>query len=267
MLPEERARQRIDKQLNNAGWNLVARDEYMPNETSAVKEALMKGKTESDYLLFVDNKAIAVLEAKRKENGLGAEVAEQAEGYAVHPQSWYGLWFDNLIPLVYMANGNKIMYRNMLEEDSEYMEISEMHSPKKMLRIIGKESEYGALPYLQKKGLRDCQYNAETKLEIELKNGKKRNLAILATGSGKTYLACLASYRFLNYTSVKRVLFLVDRNNLARQTESEFSLFDMTEDNQPLANKYQIKRLRKESDIDAEIVISTIQKLFSVLTG
>ena len=267
MLPEERARQRIDKQLNNAGWNIVARDEYMPNETSAVKEALMKGNTESDYLLFVDNKAIAVLEAKRKENGLGAEVAEQAEGYAVHPQSWYGLWFDNLIPLVYMANGNKIMYRNMLEEDSEYKEISEMHSPKKMLRIIGKESEYGALPYLQKKGLRDCQYNAETKLEIELKNGKKKNLAILATGSGKTYLACLASYRFLNYTSVKRVLFLVDRNNLARQTESEFSLFDMTEDNQPLANKYQIKRLRKESDIDAEIVISTIQKLFSVLTG
>ena len=170
MLPEERARQRIDKQLNNAGWNIVARDEYMPNETSAVKEALMKGNTESDYLLFVDNKAIAVLEAKRKENGLGAEVAEQAEGYAVHPQSWYGLWFDNLIPLVYMANGNKIMYRNMLEEDSEYKEISEMHSPKKMLRIIGKESEYGALPYLQKKGLRDCQYNAETKLEIELKN-------------------------------------------------------------------------------------------------
>lgn len=42
MLPEERERQRIDKQLNNAGWNIVARDEYMPNDTSAVKEALMQ---------------------------------------------------------------------------------------------------------------------------------------------------------------------------------------------------------------------------------
>ena len=52
---------------------------------------------------------------------------------------------------------------------------------------------------------------------------------ILATGSGKTYLACLASYRLLNYTSTKRILFLVDRNNLARQTETEFSLFDRTE--------------------------------------
>lgn len=268
MLPEEKARVKIDKQLKAAGWNIVSRDEYIPMSTSAVKEALMQGNTESDYLLFIDNKAIAVLEAKREDNNLGDEVADQAEGYATHPQSWYGLWFDKLIPLVYMANGKKIVYKNMLKDpDGEYVELSEMHSPKKMLQIIGKTSEYGALPYLQKKGLRDCQYNAEMKLEAALKNGEKKNLAVLATGSGKTYLACLASYRLLNYTSTKRVLFLVDRNNLARQTESEFSLFDRTEHQQPMSNLYQIKRLKKESDIDADIVISTIQKLFAVLTG
>ena len=65
--------------------------------------------------------------------------------------------------------------------------------------------------------------------ENAIKNGKKKSLAVLATGSGKTYLACLASYRLLNYTPVRRILFLVDRNNLARQTESEFSQFDRTE--------------------------------------
>lgn len=267
MLPEEKARVKIDKQLNNAGWNIVPRDEYVPFDTTAVKEALMQGNTESDYLLFIDNKAIAVLEAKREENNLGAEVAEQAEGYATHPQNWYGLWFDGLIPLVYMANGNKIYFKNLLKGDTDYEEISDMHSPKKMLKMIGAESKYGALPYLQKKGLRDCQYDAETRLEIALKNGEKKNLAVLATGAGKTYLACLASYRLLNYTATKRVLFLVDRNNLARQTESEFSLFDMTENNQPMSSLYQIKRLKREQDIDAEIVISTIQKLFAVLTG
>jgi type I restriction enzyme R subunit len=268
MLPEEQARVKIDKQLNNAGWDIVPRDEYIPMSTVAVKEALMKGNTESDYLLFIDNKAVAVLEAKREENNLGDDVAVQAEGYATHPQNWYGLWFDKLIPLVYMANGKKIVYKNMLTDpEGEYVELSEMHSPKKMLQLIGKTSEYGALPYLQKKGLRDCQYNAEKNLELALKSGKKKNLAILATGSGKTYLACLASYRLLNYTATKRVLFLVDRNNLARQTESEFSLFDRTERQQPMSNLYQIKRLKKESDIDADIVISTIQKLFAVLTG
>ena len=268
MTPEEKARVKIDKQLNNAGWDIVSRDEYIPMSTTAVKEALMQGNTESDYLLYIDNKAIAVIEAKREENDLGEDVANQVEGYATHPQGWNGLWFDKLIPLVYMANGKKIVYKNMLtDQDGEYTEISEMHSPKKMLQIIGKTSEYGALPYLQKKGLRDCQYNAEMNLEAALKNGEKKNLAVLATGSGKTYLACLASYRLLNYTSTKRVLFLVDRNNLARQTESEFSLFDRTEHQQPMSNLYLIKRLKRESDIDADIVISTIQKLFAVLTG
>ena len=106
--------------------------------------------------------------------------------------------------------------RYMLVPDSEYEELSAMHSPKKMLQMIGQVSEYGALPRIEKKGLRDCQYNAEVALEASLKEGKKKALAILATGSGKTYLACLASYRMLNYTPVKRVLFLVDRNNLAR---------------------------------------------------
>ena len=267
MLPEEKARVKIDKQLNTAGWNIVARDEYVPYDTTAVKEALMQGNTESDYLLFIDNKAIAVVEAKREENPLDAEVEIQAEGYAVNPQSWYGLWHPGLIPLVYLANGNKIYFKNLLKDKDEYEEIPEMHSPKKMLQLIGETSEYGALPYLQKKGLRDCQYDAEIQLELSLKNGLKKNLAVLATGSGKTYLACLASYRLLNYTSTKRVLFLVDRNNLARQTESEFSLFDRTEKQQPMSNLYKISRLRREADIDSDIVVSTIQKLFAVLTG
>ena len=267
MLPEELARIKIDKQLNNAGWDIIARNEYLPNSTVAVKEALMKGNTESDYLLFVDGKAIAVVEAKKEANNLGDEVAAQAEFYSANPQPWYALWISGMIPLVYLANGNKIYFKNMLAPDSEYEELSAMHSPKKMLQLIGQVSEYGALPRIEKKGLRDCQYNAEVALEASLKEGKKKALAILATGSGKTYLACLASYRMLNYTPVKRVLFLVDRNNLARQTESEFSLFDRTENGHALSSLYQINRLRKPEDINGQVVISTIQKLFAVLTG
>lgn len=189
MLPEEKARVKIDKQLRNAGWDIVARNEYLPNSTSAVKEALMGGNAESDYLLFIDGKAIAVVEAKREENPLGDEVKKQAEDYAVSPQAWYGLWFEKLIPLVYMANGNNIYFKNMLVEDSDYEELSQMHSPKKMLQIVGKKSEYGALPLIEKRGLRDCQYRAEVKFEESLKMGNKKNLAVLATGSGKTYLA------------------------------------------------------------------------------
>lgn len=267
LLPEQKARIKIDKQLINAGWDIVSRDEYVPRSASAIKEALMQGNTESDYLLFVDDKAIAVVEAKRAENPLSEDVQHQAEDYACNPQDWYGVWFPNQIPLVYLANGNKIYFKNMLQPESEYIELSEMHSPKKMLQLIGQVSEYGALPRLDKRGLRDCQYRAEMEFEQSIKNGKKKSLAVLATGSGKTYLACLAGYRLLNYTPANRILFLVDRNNLARQTESEFSTFNRTERQEEMSSLYEIKRLKKHSDIGADIVISTIQKLFAVLTG
>jgi type I restriction enzyme R subunit len=267
LLPEQLARIKIDKQLVEAGWDIVTREEYVPFHAQAVKEALMAGTTESDYLLFVDNKAIAVVEAKREESNLGDVVAEQAENYSRTPKKWYGLWFDGMIPLVYLANGKKIYFKNMLDPDSEYVELSKMHSPKKMLNLIGAQSNLGALPRIDRGGLRDCQYRAETEFENSLRSGKKKALAVLATGSGKTYLACLAAYRLLNYTPVDRVLFLVDRNNLAKQTKNEFSTFDKTENGMTLNTLYRINRLAKQDDINGDVVISTIQKLFAVLTG
>ena len=215
MLPEEKAREKIDKQLIEVGWDIVSRDEYVPDNSLAVKEALMQGGKESDYLLFIDNKAIAVVEAKREENPLGTDVAEQAENYAVTPKNWYGTWVNNLIPLVYLANGKTILFKNMLTDpDGDYIELQEMHSPKKMLQLINQKSQYGALPRVEARGLRDCQYEAEVKFEKSIKLGQKRALTILATGSGKTYLACLAAYRLLNYTKTARVLFLADRNRI-----------------------------------------------------
>ncbi|MBQ7529146.1 DEAD/DEAH box helicase family protein, partial [bacterium] len=253
--------------LNLAGWYVVDRDEYISQTTSAVREALTRGNRESDYIFFVDDKAIAVLEAKRADNPLGKDVESQAENYARTPLSWYGLWEDGLIPLVYISNGDKILFKNLISAEKEYSEINNFHTPKKMLRFINRSSEYGALPKLERNSLRDCQYEAELNFEKSIKRGQRKNLVVLATGSGKTYLACLASYRLLNYTSVRRVLFLVDRNNLARQTESEFSQFNMTEDRREMNTLYDIRRLRGEGDLRGDIVISTIQKLFAIMKG
>lgn len=267
MTPEEKARVKIDSKLGRAGWYIVNRNEYIPQTTSAIREALAQGNRESDYLLFVENKAIAVIEAKRADNPLGSEVETQAENYARTPLSWYGLWEEGYIPLVYISNGEKILFKNLKTSEEEYTEIPDFHSPKEMLRRIGRSSEFGALPKLEKDSLRDCQYEAELKFEKNIRNGNRKNLAILATGSGKTYYACLASYRLLNYTPTKRILFLVDRNNLARQTESEFSKFDLTENRREMNTLYDIKRLKYADDIRGDIVISTIQKLYSIMTG
>ena len=39
MLPEEKARVKIDEKLNKSGWYVVDRDEYAPHTTSAIREA------------------------------------------------------------------------------------------------------------------------------------------------------------------------------------------------------------------------------------
>lgn len=91
---------------------------------------------------------------------------------------------------------------------------------------------------------------------------------VLATGSGKTYTACLAAYRFLSYTPMKRVLFLVDRNNLGKQAEGEFGMFRLTENGEALNSIYSVNRLKSSSiPDDTNVVISTIQRLFSLLSG
>lgn len=269
MTPEEKARVKIDKQLNDAGWAVVGRDEYVWNHSQAVRETLMQDNLESDYLLYIDDKAIAVIEAKREENPLGDDVAQQAENYAVSAMKWLHTWSDDdcTVPLVYLANGKKILFRNLMNKDSEYKELKKMHSPKDMLKQLGKNSEFGKLPLIPRAKLRDCQYEALTELEERLRSGAKRFLAILATGSGKTYLACLAAYRQLAYLDKNRVLFLVDRNNLGKQAVTAFSKFDLTESGKEMSEIYSITRLRKEEDIKGRIVVSTIQKLYSFLTG
>ena len=94
---------------------------------------------------------------------------------------------------------------------------------------MGAGRAFAGLPTLKKKGLRDCQYEAVTELEKSFRSGQNRALMVLATGAGKTYAACLATYRMLSYTPMRRVLFLVDRNNLGKQVEGEFGTFRLTE--------------------------------------
>ena len=68
MTPEEKARVKIDKMLEDAGWKVVDRDDYSPAIPAvAVREFLLKGNKEADYLLFINDVAVGVLEAKREE--------------------------------------------------------------------------------------------------------------------------------------------------------------------------------------------------------
>lgn len=268
MTPEKKVREVINRMLNESGWEIVDRDNYSPEISAvAIEEGLLKGNLEADYLLFLNGKAIGVLEAKREELQLSSVVMEQAEKYIRKLPNWCSCWYQPL-PIVYLSNGKEILFKNINNPDEDYASISHVHSPREIVKMLGIEDDYAGLPALQKKGLRNCQYEAITELESSFRLGQSRALMVLATGAGKTFTACMAAYRLLSYTPMKRVLFLVDRNNLGRQAEGEFGTFRLTETGEPFNTIFTTERL-KSANIpkDANVVISTIQRLFALLTG
>lgn len=269
MTPEERARIRIDQWFEDAGWEVTDRDHYTPSSTAvAIREGLLEGNLEADYFLFINGKAVGVLEAKRKEVDIASpHVAEQAEHYTRSVPHCYQT-IANPLPLVYLSNGESVLFRNQNIEDAPYDEINRIHSPKEIVKMLGIEDRFAGLPTLKKRGLRDCQYEAISELEKSFRTGQSRALMVLATGAGKTYTAVTAAYRFINYAKMKRVLFLVDRNNLGKQAEGEFGTYRLTENGDPFNTIYGVERL-KSSEIpkDANVVISTIQRLFAFLKG
>lgn len=269
MTPEERARIRIDQWLEDAGWEVTDRDHYAPSSTAvAIREGLLEGNLEADYFLFINGKAVGVLEAKRKEVDIASpHVAEQAEHYTRSVPHCYQT-IANPLPLVYLSNGESVLFRNQNVDDSPYDEINRIHSPKEIVKMLGIDDSFAGLPTLKKRGLRDCQYEAISELEKSFRTGQNRALMVLATGAGKTYTAVTAAYRFINYAKMKRVLFLVDRNNLGKQAEREFGTYRLTENGDPFNTIYGVERL-KSSTIpkDANVIISTIQRLFAFLKG
>ncbi len=269
MKPEEKARLKIDQWLVEAGWKVIDRDEFEADSTAvAVREALLKGNKEADYFFFINGKAVGVLEAKREEVDVAQQiVCEQAEGYARNVPNYYTA-YQRPLPFIYVSNGKQYYCKDFRQKDSEYIEILSMHKPKELVKMLGIEDFFAGLPTLSPKGLRLCQYQAVSGLERSFRNGQKRALMVLATGAGKTYTACLVSYRMLAYTKMRRVLFLVDRNNLGKQAEGEFGTFRLTENADAFNTIYSVDRLKSNKiPSDSNVVISTIQRLFSLLKG
>lgn len=269
MTPEEKARQKIDQWFTDAGWEVINRDEYEPTSTAvAIREGLLKDNLEADYFLFISGKAVGVLEAKREEtDAFSSKVCEQAALYARSVPNIYQT-YQKPLPFIFTSNGKELYFCDFREQDHYFKQIMTIPTPHELVKKLGINDYFAGLPTLRKKGLRDCQYEAITELEKSFRAGQNRALMVLATGAGKTYTSCLAAYRMLSYTPMRRVLFLVDRNNLGKQAEGEFGTFRLTENGEAFSTIFTVNRLRSSSiPSDSNVIISTIQRLFSFLKG
>ncbi|RJO66022.1 MAG: restriction endonuclease subunit R [Myxococcales bacterium] len=291
--PEEKARGRIDAQLVAAGWAVQDRDQmnlYAARGVAVREFALASGSGFADYLLFVDQKAVGVLEAKPEGYTLsGVEV--QTEQYSQGLPSNLDVVVRPL-PFLYQANGEETRFTNALDPDPRARKVFQIHRPETLAEWLATDtldawvkstgsftgaddsrpsslrSRLLTLPELERSFLFPNQFQGIINLEHSLKRNHPRSLIQMATGSGKTIMAITSTYRLIKYASARRVLFLVDRANLGEQAEKEFDGFRTPDDNRKFTELYNVQRLVSNTiGASAKVVITTIQRLYSMLKG
>ena len=270
MKPEEKARQKIDQLLTKAGWTIQDREQMnlRASQGVAVREFPMSSGP-TDYLLFVDGRAVGVIEAKPEGTTLSG-VSDQTEKYlrGVPPLLPS---YQKPLPFGYESTGVETFFRDLRDPDSRSRRVFAFHKPETLLQWIRQQTlryNLQILPPLEKQGLRDCQIEAITNLEKSFAADHPRTLIQMATGSGKTYTAVSFVYRLIKRAKAERILFLVDRSNLGRQTLKEFQQYTTPDDGRKITELHNVQHLTtNQIDGVSKVCITTIQRLYSMLKG
>jgi type I restriction enzyme R subunit len=283
--PEQQAREEIDRLLTSAGWQVadLAQANIHAARGVALREfPLEAGYGFADYLLYVDGRAAGVIEAK-KQGATLTGVESQSSRYAAGLPAALPAWRRPL-PFLYESTGVETHFTNGLDPEPRARPVFAFHRPELLadwLRYDLSASPAGVaeppstflsrvrkLPPLIEAGLWPAQIKAIQNLEKSLATNKPRALIQMATGSGKTFTAISFIYRLIKFAGARRVLFLVDRGNLGRQTKKEFDQYDSPYNNFKFGEEYIVQHLQSNQiDKSARVVICTIQRMYSLLKG
>ena len=278
--PEAQARIEIDRMLEAAGWVVqdYSRVNLAASRGVAVREfVLARPHGRADYLLFVDREAVGVLEAKKQGEtltGVSWQTAKYLDGLPdeVPPA------LEGALPFAYQSTGTETRFTNVLDPEPTSRDVYAFHKPSTLATWIEEVSRepraptlrhrLTKLPPLDDPNLWPAQERAIRNLEQSLAENRSRALVQMATGSGKTYTAASLAYRLIKHGGARRVLFLVDRANLGRQTLKEFQGFTVPDVNRKFTELYNVQHLAGNAiDPVARVTISTIQRLYSTLRG
>nr|MBC8399929.1 DEAD/DEAH box helicase family protein [Candidatus Neomarinimicrobiota bacterium] len=269
--PEQLARQNIDQMLIKAGWLLqdVKDINFAAGIGIAVRE-FPTDKGPADYILFVNRKAVGAIEAKPE--GMTLSGVSDQTGKYIRKFLENIPHFEVPLPFAFESTGKETFFRDERDPEPRSRRVFSFHQPKTLLEWVNQESTLrGRLrknPILEKSLLRDCQFEAITELERSFYDARPRALVQMATGSGKTFMAVSAVYRLIKFAKAKRVLFLVDRRTLGRQTRGEFAQYITPDDGRKFTELYNVQLLTGPTIDDvSKVCITTIQRLFSMLKG
>ena len=247
----------ITPSVEKSGWtkeNIRMEYYFTDGQVFVNGNKISRGKAKkADYLLLKNNIIpLAVIEAKSLEHTAESGL-QQAMNYAE---------ILNL-PFAYSCNGKLFVEHDFLTGKERRFSLNEFPTENELWQRyciannLTKEQENITLEpdyrnAMQSRTARYYQRIAIDKTVQAVAQGKKRNLIVLATGTGKTFVAFQIVWKLLQSGAVRRVLYLADRNILIDQT--------MQQDFSPL-KKVMCKVQNKQLNSAYEVFMSLYHQL------
>ena len=257
MTEEEVKLNYITPAIENAGWvKKQIRMEYSINAGKIVVRgnvAKRLPKKKADYVLFYkENLPLAVVEAKDNTHNIGDGMFQAQE---------YAKMLD--IRFVFTSNGDGFLFYDMSTGEQKQISLDEFPSPQSLFdkqykKDLDASDNYKKIintPYYfseESFAPRYYQRIAINRTVEAIAKGKDRVLLVMATGTGKTYMAFQIIWRLWKSGLKKKILYLADRNILVDQT--------IIGDFKPFKNS-MTKIYHKNMDTSYEIYLSLYQQL------
>lgn len=242
----------IDQALRDSGWDLL--DSRRVHFESSGPDG------RADYLLLGKHGPLCVLEAKRPELD-PYDAKDQARGYAENVQA----------PFIILSNGREHWFWNYQRADQrDAYRIERLPSPEDLDRLRFKNLQPPRplmteiiqpnylKPFKPDITLWGYQIKAINTVSEQFDSGGRRKFLLeMATGTGKTLLCAALIRRFLATRNAERVLFIVDRIELAKQTMEDFNL--VLREYNPVV--FKTARRHPSELLGSSVVVATIQSL------
>lgn len=242
-LDETDTRVLIDAKLADAGWTVDSTRlrhaaGTRPDSASAIAIAEWPTATGPvDYALFLDGRCVGLIEAKRGRTDVPG-VLIQTGRYAVGvvllkdqrlPPALSGD-APGGVPFLFATNGRPyvkqmltksgVWFRDARRAANLPLALSDWFTPQDLKEKLAQTMDGAGLAAesFDYAGIRPYQQEAIKAIEEALGRGQREILVAMATGTGKTRTCIALMYRALKHKRFRRILFLVDRNELGKQT-------------------------------------------------
>ena len=295
-LDEAATRKLIDRQLRDAKWEVDSqrltfergvRPTKGKNLAIAEWPTLADGKEGwADYVLFAGLQVVAVVEAKRKHKdvmGVIPQAKRYSVGYVVKGDEFLpegSPWGAHKVPFLFATNGRPflrqlrtksgIWFLDARRSQNHPVPIESWYTPEGLLDLLKQNVDDAhaklkvePMPYID----REYQRSAILAVEKGLEEGKRELIVAMATGTGKTRTCIGLCYRLLKTKRFRRILFLVDRNALGKQTAD--ALKDLRLENlQTFPDIFEVKELADlKPNRETKLQIATIQSMVKRMLG